>query len=135
MQSLASRKFRKSSFAVLAGYFVVFFVTDYVVSRIHPAGALLWMLSSLPVLPLLICTVLFGRYLQVEKDGYKRDLAVRCLLWGTAGMVITNLFSGFLRIFGWKGQFFPFSEFFVFVLCLLAARISYRVADQVSADK
>jgi len=135
MLSPVARKFRKTSFTVLAGYFVLFPVANYVADRTHPTGIVLWMLALLPVLPILGVISLMGQYLRNEKDGYKRDLAVRCLLWGTAGMMIVNLFSNYLRIFGWKGQLFPFSELFVFFGFMLAAKISYRMSNRVPADE
>ncbi|AEU35420.1 hypothetical protein AciX8_1074 [Granulicella mallensis MP5ACTX8] len=135
MLSPAARKYRKTSFMVLAGYLVLFPAASYVADRIHPTGAVLWMLAVLPVLPILGVMSLMGQYLRNEKDEYKRDLAVRCLLWGTAGMVIVNLFSTYLRIFGWNGQLFPFSEFFVFLGFMLVAKISYRMSNRVPADE
>lgn len=135
MLSPVARKYRKTSFMVLAGYFILFPAADYVADRIHPTGVVLWMLAVLPVVPILGVISLLGQYLRNEKDEYKRDLAVRCLLWGTAGMVIVNLFSTYMRIFGWKGQLFPFSEFFVFVGFMLVAKISYRMSNRVPADE
>lgn len=135
MLSRAARKYKKTSLSVMASYFVLFPLADYLALRTHPAGVPLWLLAAMPLLPIAVVLVLLGRYLRDEKDGYKRDLAVRCLLWGTAGAVMVNLFSGFLRIFGWKGQLFPFTEFFVFALMMLAAKLSYRVANRVPADE
>jgi len=135
MLSPAARKYLKSSLIVLTSYVVLFPLAGYVADRIHPTGVVLWMLAALPVLPILGVMSLMGQYLRNEKDNYKRDLAVRCVLWGTAGMVIVHLFSSYLRIFGWKGQFFPFCEFYVFALFMLVAKISYRVKNRVTADE
>ena len=135
MLSPVARKFRKTSLSVLASYFVLFPAADYLAQRIHPAGVGLWLLAGVPLLPLLIVFVLMGYYLRDEKDEYKRDLMVRCLLWGTGAGVLANLFFGYLRVFGWKGQLFPFTEFFVFMVAMLAAKLSYRAADRVPADE
>ena len=135
MISRVARKFRKSGLIAVGAYEVLFISAYYVAHRIHPTGIELWMLAVLPALPILIVIGLFGRYLRDEKDEYKRDLAVRCLLWGTAGMMSVNLFSNYLRIFGWKGQFFPFSEFFVFLVFMAAAKLSYRMSNRVPADE
>ena len=134
MRSLAARKYMKTNYIVMTGYLVVFSVADYVAYRVHPTGIVLWMLAALPALPFVGAISVTGQYLRNEKDEYKRDLAVRCLLWGTAGIVIVNLFSSFLRLFGWTGHFFPFSEFYVFLLLALVAKISYRAANRVPAD-
>ena len=135
MQSPAARKYRKLNLIVMTGYLILFSVADYVAYRIHPTGIALWTLAVLPVLPFLGAISLTGQYLRNEKDEYKRDLAVRCLLWGTAGIVMVNLFAGFLHIFGWQGQFFPLSEFFVFLGFVAAAKLSYRVANKVPVDE
>ena len=135
MLSPAARKYRNTGLSVMVSYFVLFPLADYVAERTHPAGAALYLLAVVPLLPIAVVLVLLVKYLRDEKDGYKRDLAVRCLLWGTAGAVMVNLFSGFLRIFGWKGQLFPFTEFFVFALMMIAAKLSYRVADRITTDE
>jgi hypothetical protein len=134
MMSAAAKRYKKTGLSVMASYFVLFPLANYVAQRAHPAGVSLWLLALVPLLPISVVLVLLGQYLRDEKDGYKRDLAVRCLLWGTAGAVMVNLFSGFLKIFGWKGQLFPFTEFFVFALMMLAAKLSYRVANRTPAD-
>jgi hypothetical protein len=135
MLSPAAKKYKKTALSVMVSYFVLFPVADYVAVKVHPAGAGRVLLALLPLLPIAVVLVLTGRYLREEKDGYKRDLAVRCLLWGTAGAVMVNLFSGYLRIFGWKGQLFPFTEFFVFTLMMIAAKLSYRVANRIPEDE
>jgi hypothetical protein len=134
MLSPVARKFRKASLTVLGSYFLIFLSANYAAERVHPAGTLLCVLAALPVIPILVIVLLFGQYLREEKDEYKRDLAVRCLLWGTGGTLLMNFFAGFLRIFGWKGQMFPFTDFFVFALLVIAAKVSYRAANRVPAD-
>jgi hypothetical protein len=135
MQSIASRKLRSAGLKVVGCYFVLFAIADYVAIRVHPAGVSLWLLALLPVLPLVLVIMLMGRYLREERDEYKRDLMVRCVLWGSAGAMAVNFFVGFLRIFGWKGQTFPFIEFFVFALLMIAAKLTYRVANPTPADE
>jgi len=134
MLSPAAKRYKKTSLIVMASYFVLFPVADYVAIKMHPAGVVLVLIAMMPLLPIVVVLVLLARYLREEKDGYKRDLAVRCLLWGTAGLVIVNLFAGFLKIFGWKGQMFPFTEFFVFAVMMIIAKLSYRAANRVPTD-
>ena len=119
----------------LAAYFVVFALSDYLVFRTQPTGASLWLLSALPVFPMLYVIALIGRYLREERDEFKRDLCVRCLLWGAAGAMAVDLLSGFLHIFGWKGQLVPFSELFVFAALMLAAKLTYRISHRVPANE
>jgi len=135
MLSPVARKFKKTGLIVLSSYFVLFPVAAYLADRSHPSGAVLFLLAALPALPILAVIVLMGRYLRDEKDEYKRDLAVRCLLWGTAGALTINLFSSYLRIFGWKGQLFPFTELFVFTGLMIVAKLSYRAANRVPKDE
>jgi hypothetical protein len=129
MVTAAAKRLKRTAMPVLAGYFALFFAADYVAEKMHPGGASLWLLAAIPVLPLIAVAVLMGRYLREEKDEYKRELTMRCLLWGTSGALITNFFAGFLRIFGWKGQMVPFTEFFVFTVLTIAAKLSYRAAN------
>ena len=119
----------------MATYFVLFSAADYAAIKLHPRGVSLWLLAVVPVVPILIVTVLMGRYLVEEKDGYKRDLTMRCLLWGTSGALMVNFLAGFLRIFGWKGQLFPFTEFFVFAAMMLVAKFSYRASNMGPEDE
>jgi hypothetical protein len=134
MMSPAARQLRKSGLTVMAGYFLIFTATFYANVRLHPTGAVLWILASLPVIPILIVIVLMGRYLRDERDEYKRDLAIRCLLWGTAGCIAVNFFSGFLAIYGWKGELPPFSAFWVFFIFMMAAKLSYRAQNRPAED-
>lgn len=134
MKTAASRKMRKRVIAFVVGYEVVFISTFYAVHRLHPTGAMLIVAAALPVVPLIAVFAMFGRYLRDETDGYKRDLAVRCVLWGTAGFLVINFFFNFLRMFHWKGQAPPFCEFWAFALLALAAKLSYRAANRVPVD-
>lgn len=134
MQTRASRRMRKSVIALVVGYELVFMATFYAVHRLHPGGPVLVILAILPVLPMMAVFAMFGRYLRDETDGYKRELAVRCVLWGTAGFLVVNFFLNFLRMFHWKGQAPPFCEFWAFALLALVAKLSYRAANRVPVD-
>ncbi len=134
MQTAASRRLRTSASSVLACYFVVFLGINYLVFRDHPTGPLLWFFAALPTVPMVAVFMLLARYLRDERDGFKRELVIRCLLWGLAGSMSLHLFESFLRIFQWNGHFLPFTELYVFVGCMLAAKLSYRVANRVPAD-
>jgi hypothetical protein len=118
----------------MASYFVIFSGTDYFVYRTHPVGWELYACAALPFLPLLIVFMLTAAYLKAERDDFKRDLMMRCLLWGAGASMSLNLFAGFLRIFGWHGQLFPFSELFAFCLAVIAAKITYRISNPLPAE-
>lgn len=134
MQTPATRRLRKSILFAVVGYEAIFVSVFYAIHRLHPAGPVLIALAILVTAPVVTMCVIFGRYLRSEQDGYKRDLAVRCVLWGTAGALSVQFFAGFLRLFDWKGQLPPFTELWVFALCMLVAKFSYRVSNRVPAD-
>jgi hypothetical protein len=134
METAVSKRFRKTSFTVLGFYFVIFFACMFVYDRVHPTGAAVWVLAALPVLPIIGVIGLMGRYLRDEPDEFKRDLTVRCLLWGCAGIVAESMFGGFLWIFGWKGQLPPFLGFWVFFAFMMAARLFYKLQNKVPVE-
>jgi len=131
MQSSASRRLRKEGLTVVAAYFVIFICSFYADMRLQPTGFALWALAALPVIPIIAVIVLFGRYLRDESDEFKRDVVVRCLLWGTAGCLATDLLADYLRIYGWKSDFPPFTSFWVFFVFMMAAKLSYRAKNRV----
>ena len=134
MKTAASLKLRKSILIGVVLYEVVFTGTYYAIHRLHPAGPALVALAVLTTLPVILMYIIFGRYLREERDEYKRDLAVRCVLWGTAGAMSVQFFASFLRIFDWKGQLPLFTEFWVFALFMLVAKVSYRASNRVPVD-
>ena len=134
MQTVASRRMRKPVIWLVVVYEAIFLATFYAVHRFHPSGAVLMVLAALPVLPTAGMFALFGRYLRDETDGYKRELAIRCVLWGTAGFLVVDYFLNILRLFDWKGQAPPFCELGVFLILALIAKFSYRAANRVPVD-
>src|ERR1700761_9547002 len=126
MESPASRRLRKEGLTVTAAYFVIFIASFYANMRLHATGVTLWVLAVLPVIPIIGVIVLFGRYLRDERDEFKRDVVVRCLLWGTAGCLATDMVANYLRIYGWKGELPPFTSFWVFFIFMITAKLSYR---------
>ena len=118
----------------MAAYFVIFIGSFYANARLHATGVALWVLAILPVIPIIAVIVLFGRYLRDERDEFKRDVVVRCLLWGTAGCVAVDMLSNYLRIYGWKGDFPPFTSFWVFFLFMMAAKLSYRAKNRIPEE-
>jgi hypothetical protein len=119
---------------LVAVYFVIYFACFGAHLWLHVEGAWVWVLATLPVLPVLPMLgviAVMGGYLRDETDEYKRDVTIRCLLWGTAGAVSASLLGGFLWIFGWKGHMPPFCDFYVFVVLMLVAKLSYKVSNRV----
>jgi hypothetical protein len=113
---------------------VIFLASFYTDMRFHATGMALWVLAVLPVIPIIAVIMLFGRYLRDERDEFKRDVVVRCLLWGTAGCLAVDMLSNYLRIYGWKGDFPPFTSFWVFFLFMMVAKLSYRAQNRVPEE-
>ena len=134
MKTATSLKLRKSILIGVVLYEIVFTGTYYAIHRLHPAGPVLVALAVMTTLPVILMYIFVGRYLREERDEYKRDLAVRCVLWGTAGAMSVQFFANFLRIFDWKGQLPLFTEFWVFALFMLVAKFSYRASNRVPVD-
>jgi hypothetical protein len=134
METAVSKRFRMTSFTVPGFYFVIFFACMFVYDRMHPTGAAVGVLAALPVLPILGVIALAGRYLRDEPDEFKRDVTVRCLLWGCAGCVAESLFGGYVRVFGWRGQLPPFMGFWVFAAFMLGSKIFYKLQNKVPVE-
>lgn len=134
MKTPAKRTYFRRSMMVLAGYFLTFTGTFIFVTHAHPVGAELYACAALPFFPLFVVFVLTAAYLKAEPDGFSRDLAMRCLLWGAGASLSVNLFIGFLRIFEWHGQAPPFMELFAFCFAVLVAKITYKIANPLPAE-
>jgi hypothetical protein len=134
MKSPASRAYMKRSYSALACYFVILFATYTIVDRMHPVGWKLYACAALPFLPLLTTFLLTAAYLKAERDDFKRELVMRCLLWGAGASLSVSQFTGFLRIFGWQGRTPPFMELFAFCGAAVAAKITYRIANPLPAE-
>ena len=134
MQTAVAKRFKRDGFRLVAAYFVIYFACFGIHLWLHPVGMWLWILAILPVLPMVGVIAVMGQYLRDETDEYKRDVTIRCLLWGCAGAVSTSLLGGFLWIFGWKGHMPPFLGFWVFFLFMMVAKLSYKMANRVPAD-
>ncbi len=130
MKSVAIRRMRNRVIVLMIGYVAVFLGAYCVVYRMHPTEWALWGYAAVPLVPIVGMFVQFGIWLREEQDGYKRELAVRCILWGAAGAMTVHFFEGLLRIFSGRGQFPPFAEVWVFALFALGAKLSYRAANR-----
>ena len=119
---------------VLVAYEVLFGVSMYVVDRMKPTGTMLWAMAGLPTIAVLALIAVLARYLKEEVDEFHRQLVVRCLLWGTAAVMTSVTFHCFLQLFGWKGSWWPAVEVAVFVVAMLGAKLTYKVANRVPAD-
>jgi len=134
METAVGKRFKQDGFKLMAVYFVIYFGCFAAHLWWLTAEKWTWVLAILPVLPIVGVITLMGRYLRDETDEYKRDVTIRCLLWGAAGAVSMSLLGGFLWIFGWKGQLPPFLGFWVFFVLMMVAKLSYKVQNRVPED-
>jgi len=119
---------------VLGAYEVVFSGTFYAVYRTKPGTTMIFLLAVLPTLTVLAFIAVLGRYLKEEVDEFHRQLVVRCLLWGSAAVMTSVAFHGFLQLFGWKGSWPAAVELAVFVVAMGVAKLTYKVANRVPVD-
>ncbi len=127
----AAKRFKRDSRKLVLVYFVIYFGCFAAHLWWLTGEKWAWLLAALPVLPIGGVIAVMGRYLRDETDEYKRDVMIRCLLWGAAGAVSVSLLGGFLWIFGWKGHLPPFLGFWVFFVCMTVAKVTYKVANRV----
>lgn len=114
----------------LSFYFLAFFWAFRYVRHHHPQGVALYLCAALPWIMMCGFIASTGLYLYEEHDGYAREIAMRCLLWGTAGLMATNFFVMFLHMFGWQGQAPRVLEICMFAAAAAVARIAYSVSNR-----
>lgn len=134
METVVAKRFKRSGFKLMAAYFVIYFACFAAHLWLHLVGVWVWVLAILSVSPIMGVITLMGRYLRDETDEYKRDVTIRCVLWGTAGAVSVSLLDGFLWIFGWKGHMPPLLGFWTFFVFMMAAKLTYKLANRAPAD-
>jgi hypothetical protein len=119
---------------VLVAYEVVFGLAMFWVARTKPAEAMLFVMALAPTLTVLAFIGVLARYLRDEPDEFHRQLVVRCLLWGLAAVMTSVAFHGFLQLFGWRGNWPAAMELGMFLMAMLVAKLTYRMANRVPAD-
>jgi hypothetical protein len=125
-KSPAGRRYQRTVLWEMGCYMVILWGVDWYVRRHHPAGAELYALAALPSIPIFGVLFAVAIYLRDEKDEFQRDLMVKSLLWGTAGVLALSTFFGFLHSFGWTGNVPPFLEFMTFWLLVAGSSATYK---------
>ncbi|MGA8939119.1 MAG: hypothetical protein WB439_08140 [Acidobacteriaceae bacterium] len=118
----------------LAAYEIAFGATFYGVDKGHLSGSALMWMAVPPTLTVAAFILVIGRYLKEEVDEFHRELVVRCLLWGMAAVMTVMAFHGFLQLFGWTGSWPVFVDLGAFFVAMLAAKLTYKVANRVPAE-
>ena len=132
--SAAAKRYQWTVAIEMAAYLLIVFGVSSFVHRHTPAGMELYLLSALPSIPIVGVLSAVGVYLRDEKDEYQRDVMVKCILWGTAGVLVLTTFLGFLHSFGWAGSAPPFLEFVTFWLLVGLAKLFHRLTDRPAAE-
>ncbi len=119
---------------MLVAYEVLWTSSFLWVNHAKLAGTALWMPAALTTLPVVGLIWVLARYLGEETDEFHRLLVVRCLLWGLAAVMTSVCFHGLLQLLGWKGSWPAGVELGMFFVAMLAAKLTYKVANRVPAD-
>lgn len=130
----AKRRLIQRGAVALVAYEVVFCGTMYWVDKGHLVGETLLWVAVLPTITVAAFILVLGRYLKEEVDEFHRELVVRCLLWGMAAVMVVMAFHGFLQLFGWKGKWPVFIDLGAFLVSMLMAKLTYKVANRVPVD-
>ena len=130
----AQRRYLQGGLGVLIAYFCLLFTATTSVHRWHPQGWHLSLAALLPSVPIVGMFLITARYLREERDEFQRDLVVRCLLWGIAAVMTVEMFTSFLRAFGWQGSLPPFTDWFVLCGSVLIAKFTYKFTNRIADD-
>jgi hypothetical protein len=84
------------SFAYVAALFVAVMAKD----QLDPRGPLLWLVATLPALPVFYFVYTLHAYLREEQDEYLKMRFVEQALWGLGLLLVLATFYGFLESFG-----------------------------------
>lgn len=132
--NVAKKNLIRHGAIALVAYEVVFIAAMFWVDRAKPSGTMLLGIAMLPTLTVLAFIGVLARYLGEEVDEFHRQLVVRCLLWGTAAVMATVCFHSFLQLFGWLGKWPAAVELGVFLVAMLVAKLTYKMANRVPED-
>lgn len=132
--NVAKKRLIQRGGIALAAYEVVFLGTICWVDKGHLTGTSLLWVAVLPTITVAAFILVLGRYLREEADEFHRELVVRCLLWGTAAVMLVMCFHGFLQLFGWKGSWPVFVDLGAFFFAMLAAKLTYKMTNRVPVE-
>jgi hypothetical protein len=110
--SPALRRYNNRVLVAMTLYMASFFVAVGVHDRVAAGSAVLWLLATVPVMPLLGMIWAMQRYLGEETDEYLRHRAIQAALFGLALVLVVGTVWGFLETFGlvphvWAWWVFP----------------------------
>lgn len=97
--SQAQRRMRRRSIPIMALYFALFFLFDWLFYQHRVHGPATWLLAVLPALPLIGAIVLLGQYLREETDEFRRAIVTEAMLWGIGLAMALTTAWGFIEMF------------------------------------
>lgn len=110
----------------MTAYIVATFGATWTFKHHHPQGAGMYLLASLPALPILAVLVIVGLYLAELKDEFERSILVESSLWGTGMALALATFWGFLENYGTVSTIPMFYVFLVWWMSFSLAQILVR---------
>jgi hypothetical protein len=113
-QNPATRRYLIRFVSTIAAYAVALLFADWCIHRLHPTGALLYGLATLPAVPIIGVIVVVGLYLAEEKDEFQRNLLIQSMLWGLGAILSLTSVWGFLQLYAHVHPFQPYMTFPLF---------------------
>ena len=87
----------------------------------HPGKAIIYMLSSLPAIPVVGMVAVIGRYLSRETDEFVRMLATHSLLWALGVTMVADTILGALNQYNFLPGLLPVLNIELFWITALIA--------------
>ncbi len=99
VSSPAARRYQRRLMIAASVYVLLLTCAIGAYIRVHPTGALAWLLAIAPALPIVACIVIMGLYLREETDEFQRAIQAQSALWATGGLLVLATGWGFLEMF------------------------------------
>jgi hypothetical protein len=134
-ESKAGKRYQRRVLTTMAIYMVLLFGTVVLVKHVHVQGALLYVLSVLPAVPVIVTLGWMAVYLKEETDEYLRMITMRALLVGTAALLGVIVVSDFLQSIAERPALPPFTCFVVFFLAFGIAQGVQKQLNRGGGDE
>ena len=132
--SKAGNRYQRRVMTTMAIYLALLFAAVFLVKHGHVHGALLYVASIVPAVPVILVLGWMGLYLQEETDEYLRVMTMRSLLVGTGAVLGLIVVSDFLRSIAERPALPPFTCFVVFFMSFGIAQGVQRMRNRASDE-
>jgi undecaprenyl pyrophosphate phosphatase UppP len=133
--SKAGMRYAAHFAVVMVFYSLAVRYTGSIASHSQPHGWKLYLLASLPTIPIICMLVVVGLYLREETDEYKRVVLVRSVLIATAVTLAYSVFNAFLSNYGGSSPLSPFMPFVVFWVVTGVVQGIQSIVDRVGSNE